>query len=82
MGSKVFFDAMEKARDFSGAAIREEVMKVDVKAGTTATGWGAKFNEKGQNVRAEPFLMQWRKGELMTIAPEAAAVEKLAISPN
>ncbi len=82
MGSKVFFDAMEKARDFSGAAIREEVMKVDVKAGTTATGWGAKFNEKGQNVRAEPFLMQWRKGELMTIAPEAAAVEKLAISAN
>jgi branched-chain amino acid transport system substrate-binding protein len=82
MGSKVFFDAMEKAKDLSGAAIREEVMKVDVKAGTTATGWGAKFNDKGQNERAEPFLMQWRKGELVTVAPDSAAVEKLSLSAN
>lgn len=82
MGSKVIFDAMEKAKDLSGPAIREEVLKVDIKPGATATGWGVKFDAKGQNERAEPYLMQWRKGELVTVAPEAAAVEKLSLPAN
>ncbi|MCB5177416.1 ABC transporter substrate-binding protein [Microvirga lenta] len=77
MGANVFLDAMASAKDLSADAIREAVMKVDVPEGTTPTGWGAKFNEQGQNTRVSPFLMQWQGGELVTVFPEKAAVAKL-----
>lgn len=80
MGAKVFFDAIEKAKDLSGDAIRTSVLQVDVPMGQTVTGWGAKFDEKtGQNTRAKPFLMQWQSGELVTVFPEAAAVAKMKL---
>lgn len=77
MGSKVFFDAMAAAKDLSGPAIREAIMKVDIATGTTPTGWGAKFNEQGQNTRVAPFIMQWQGGELVTVFPADAAVTKM-----
>jgi branched-chain amino acid transport system substrate-binding protein len=80
MGAKVFFDAIEKAKDTSGDAIRAAVLQVDIPEGQTVTGWGAKFDEKtGQNTRAKPFLMQWQAGELVTVFPERAAVAKMKL---
>jgi len=52
-------------------------MAVGVAEGTTATGWGAKFDEAGQNERATPFLMQWQGGELVTVFPADAAVAEM-----
>lgn len=77
MGAKVFFDVIASAKDLKADTIRTEVMKVDIPLGTTATGWGAKFNEQGQNTRAVPFLMQWQGGELVTVFPPDAAVAKM-----
>lgn len=77
MGAKVLLDAMAAAKDLTAPAIREAVMAVDVAEGTTATGWGAKFNEAGQNERATPFLMQWQGGELVTVFPADAAVAEM-----
>ncbi|KZE34412.1 ABC transporter substrate-binding protein [Chelatococcus daeguensis] len=77
MGAKVLLDAMAAAKDLTAPAIREAVMAVDVTEGTTATGWGAKFNEAGQNERATPFLMQWQGGELLTVFPADAAVAEM-----
>jgi branched-chain amino acid transport system substrate-binding protein len=54
-------------------------MKVDVPVGATATGWGVKFDEQGQNTRVAPFLMQWQGGELVTVYPPEAAVAKLKL---
>jgi branched-chain amino acid transport system substrate-binding protein len=54
-------------------------MAVDIPEGQTATGWGAKFDEKGQNTRAKPLLMQWQGGELVTVFPQSAAVAKLKV---
>lgn len=79
MGALVFLDAMEKAADLKAASIRASVMKVDVPVGATATGWGAKFAESGQNGRAVPFLMQWQSGELVTVFPADAAVAKMKV---
>ena len=79
MGAQIFLDAMEKASDLKAASIRASVMKVDVQVGTTATGWGAKFAESGQNSRAVPFLMQWQGGELVTVFPADAAVAKMKV---
>jgi len=77
MGAHVFFDAMEAAKDLSAAALRTAVLAVDKPVGSTATGWGVKFNEAGQNERADPFLMQWQGGELVTVFPQKAAVKEL-----
>jgi branched-chain amino acid transport system substrate-binding protein len=77
MGTKAFLGAMASAKDLTGPAIREAVMKLDIPQGATATGWGVKLDEKGQNTRAEPFLMQWQGGELLTVFPPDAAVAKM-----
>lgn len=77
MGAKVFFEALAKAKDLSADAIRAAVMAIDIPVGRTATGWGAKFGENGQNTRAVPFLMQWQGGQLVTVHPKEAAVAKL-----
>jgi branched-chain amino acid transport system substrate-binding protein len=79
MGAKVFLDAMGKAKDPSSSALRTAIMAVDIPEGQTATGWGAKFDEKGQNTRAKPLLMQWQGGELVTVFPQSAAVAKLKV---
>lgn len=79
MGALVFLDAMEKAPDLKAASIRAAVMAVDVPVGGTATGWGAKFAESGQNSRAVPFLMQWQGGDLVTVFPADAAVAKMKV---
>lgn len=77
MGARVFLDAMAAAPDLKAASLRTALMKVDLPVGATATGWGAKFAESGQNSRAIPFLMQWQGGELLTVFPAEAAVAKL-----
>lgn len=77
MGAKVYFQALAKAKDLGADSIRAAVLATDIPIGGTATGWGAKFGEDGQNVRAVPFLMQWQGGHLVTVHPAAAAVAKL-----
>ncbi|MFG1348792.1 ABC transporter substrate-binding protein [Xanthobacter autotrophicus] len=79
MGAKVFFDAIAAAKSTDADKVRAAVMKVDIPVGETATGWGAKFSEQGQNTRAKPFLMQWQGGNLVTVFPEAAAVAKMKV---
>lgn len=74
MGAKVILDALAGAKDLSGASVREAMMKIDIPSGKTATGWGVKLNEKGQNERGSPYIMQWQKGELVTVFPKEAAV--------
>lgn len=77
MGALVFLDAMAASPDLKAASVRAAIMKVDIPVGGTATGWGVKFNEAGQNTRATPFLMQWQGGELVTVFPAEAAVAKM-----
>ena len=76
-GAKVYFEALGKAKDLSADAIRAAILAIDIPVGRTATGWGAKFNEKGQNTRAVPFLMQWQGGQLVTVYPKEASVAQL-----
>jgi branched-chain amino acid transport system substrate-binding protein len=76
-GAMAFISALNKANSMDKDAIREQVMKLDIPAGTTATGWGVKFGPDGQNTRCTPFLMQWQNGELVTVYPPAAAVAKI-----
>ena len=77
MGGKLFFDVIQRAGSTDKDKVRAAVLATDVPVGSTATGWGAKFDEKGQNTRAKPFLLQWQEGNQVTVFPDEAATAKL-----
>ncbi len=77
MGGKLFFEIVQRAGSLDKDKVRAAVLATDVPVGATATGWGAKFDEKGQNTGAKPFLLQWQGGAELTILPEDAAVGQL-----
>lgn len=77
MGAKVFLDAVARAGSLDHDKLRAAVLATDVPIGSTATGWGVKFDDKGQNTRAKPFLLQWQDSSQVTVFPEDAAVGSL-----
>ena len=55
---------------------RQTAAAFELKTGSTASGWGVKFDDGGQNTLADPFVMEWKGGKLVTVWPEGAAVAK------
>lgn len=76
-GARLFYDAVQRAGTFDHDKLRATLRATDVPAGSTVGGFGVKFDDKGQNSRAVPYLTQWQKGVLMTVAPKDAAVAEL-----
>ncbi|MEO3473912.1 ABC transporter substrate-binding protein [Roseomonas sp. CAU 1739] len=76
-GARVFLDAVQRAGGTDKDRIRAAVLATDIAEGTTATGWGVRFDERGQNTRAKPFLLQWQDGRQVTVVPQEAAVAQL-----
>lgn len=76
VGAKIFLDAMQGASSLEADALRAAVASVDIPAGQTASGMGARFAANGQNERASTSIMQWQDGVLKTVYPESAAVTK------
>ncbi len=74
-GARLFYDAVARAGSTDKDRIRAAVLATDIPPGGTAAGWGVKFDDKGQNTRATPFLMQWRDGAQVTVFPDNAAVQ-------
>lgn len=81
VGARLFLDALHRAGGVEKERVRAAVLALDVAAGTTATGWGARFDERGQNTRAQPVLCQWQKGpqglRQVAVHPLAASVTEL-----
>lgn len=77
MGGRLFLEVIHRAGSLDKDKLRLAVLATDIAPGATATGWGAKFDEKGQNTRAKPMLLQWQGGSQVTVLPEAAAVARL-----
>jgi branched-chain amino acid transport system substrate-binding protein len=73
-GARLFYDAVQRAGTFDHDKLRATVLATDAPNGSLVGGFGVKFDEKGQNGRAVPYLTQWQKGALVTIAPKDAAV--------
>lgn len=73
-GARVFLDAIQRAGAMDRDRIRTAVLATDIAEGTTPAGWGVRFDERGQNLRARPFLLQWQDGRQVTIQPDEAAV--------
>ncbi len=77
-GARVFFDAIEHAGSLDRDRVRAAVLATDLPPGAGVGGSGVKFDEHGQNLRAPPYLAQWQKGALVTVAPAIAAVAQAA----
>lgn len=76
-GAKAIFEALQKAEGFEADQIVEAVKALDLADGTTATGYGFKFDETNQNERASMMGMQWQDGKLVTVYPAAAASNEI-----
>lgn len=76
-GARLFYGCLQRAGGFEHDKLRATVLATEAPAGSTVGGFGVKFDEKGQNQRAVPYLSQWQKGALVTVAPQEAAVADL-----
>ena len=75
VGMNALFDILEKTKgDMDPKVFRQAAMAYELPKGKSANGWGVKFNEHGENILAEPFIMQWRDGKLVTVFPKGPAV--------
>jgi len=75
VGMNALFDILEKTKgDMDPKVFRQAAMAYELPKGKSANGWGVKFNEHGENILAEPFIMQWRDGKLVTVYPKGPAV--------
>jgi branched-chain amino acid transport system substrate-binding protein len=68
---------MHRAGGIDKDRIRAAVLALDLAEGTTATGWGARFDERGQNQRARPLLCQWQAAP----AGAAAGLRQVVVHP-
>lgn len=60
VGARLFLEALHRAGGVEKERVRAAVLALDLAEGTTPTGWGARFDERGQNMRARPMLCQWQ----------------------
>ena len=60
----------------------EAAKAIDIPVGTLPTGYGVKFDEKGQNERCVIAIMQWRDGQLVTVYPDNLAQEEIVDLPR
>lgn len=76
VGAKGFLDILANAKSTDKDKIREAVLAYKKPLGSNAAGWGFDFSENGQNKLATTNVMQWQKGKLETVYPEAVATAK------
>ncbi|MDO2934662.1 ABC transporter substrate-binding protein [Paeniglutamicibacter sulfureus] len=72
----LFQEVLSKMTDpLDGEEFLEVARKVDIAPGGTASYFGVKFDDKGQNERAMTFLMQYSDKKMVTIYPENVAAK-------
>lgn len=55
------------------AALRPALASLDQPTGQLPNGWGWRLDERGQNTRAAPVLLQWQAGRPVAVFPPEAA---------
>jgi branched-chain amino acid transport system substrate-binding protein len=73
VGARIFLDALARAGGVEKERVRAAMLATDLAEGTTSAGWGARFDERGQNTRARPVLCQWQ--------PVSGGLRQLAVWP-
>lgn len=78
-GGLLAFEAVQRAGAAEPARIRAAMQALDLPLGAQPNGWGARFDDRGQNGRARTVLLQWHGGMLRTVLPAEAAVAGLTL---
>lgn len=73
-GARIFLDALHRAGSADKERIRAAVLATDLEERDAPFGWGAAFDETGQNQRALPVLAQWQGGQAQAVFPDLMAV--------
>jgi branched-chain amino acid transport system substrate-binding protein len=73
VGAKMLIEAIAAAGSVEVEKIRAAAAKMDKPMKSYATGFGIKFDDKFQNTRAFPTVVQWQSGKLVTVYPKEAA---------
>jgi branched-chain amino acid transport system substrate-binding protein len=75
MGLLVLADAIDRAKSTDGEKIREALAATDIPGERTIMPWKrVKFEADGQNIDADPVLVQYIGGTFVTIFPAAVAL--------
>ncbi|WP_342363765.1 ABC transporter substrate-binding protein [Terrarubrum flagellatum] len=75
MAMVVLADAIDRAKTVDGAKIRDALAATDIPGERTFMPWSrVKFGEDGQNICADPVLLQYVKDSFVTIFPSTVAV--------
>ncbi|MBX9699535.1 MAG: ABC transporter substrate-binding protein, partial [Acetobacteraceae bacterium] len=81
-GALAVLEAVQRAGATDPGRLRTAMLATDLPLGALPNGWGARFDERGQNGRARTVMLQWREGVLTTVLPPEAAVAPLALPGN
>lgn len=73
VGARILVEALKAAKSTEYEKVVAAAAKMDQPAGTYETGYGAKFDDKMQNVRALPVIAQWQDGKVVAVYPKEAA---------
>ncbi|MBA2608083.1 MAG: ABC transporter substrate-binding protein [Actinobacteria bacterium] len=75
MAVLVLADAIDRARSTDGEKIRDALATTEIPGNRTIMPWKrVKFGADGQNVDADPVLIQYVGGQFVTVYPAAVAV--------
>lgn len=72
VGMQMLLETLKAAGGTAIDAVHGAASKMDKPFNSYANGYGLKFDETMQNVRAFPTIVQWQSGKLVTVYPEKA----------
>ncbi|MFN0318021.1 MAG: ABC transporter substrate-binding protein [Burkholderiales bacterium] len=78
-GMQMLLEAVAAAGSTDMTKVRTAAAAMDRPLSSYPTGFGAKFDDKMQNTRAYPTVIQWQSGKQVTVYPEKARSANAAI---
>jgi branched-chain amino acid transport system substrate-binding protein len=78
-GITMLLDAVQAAGSTEPSKVRAAAAAMDKPLGSYPTGFGAKFDDKFQNTRAYPTVIQWQSGKQVTVFPNEARSEGVTL---
>ena len=74
VGMKILLEAVTAAKSTEYEKVIAAAAKMDKQFGSYETGYGVKFDDTMQNVRALPLIAQWQDGQVRAVFPKEALV--------
>ena len=72
VGMRILLDAVQAAGSTEPGKVRAAAAAMDKPFGSYPTGFGVKFDDKFQNTRAHPVVIQWQGGKQVAVFPVEA----------